>query len=59
METCDGEKIVPTLGLVLIELENHRSDGKILGYASGDSGQLSHVPISSHCSALSRTEYPL
>ncbi|GLZ85587.1 molybdenum cofactor biosynthesis protein F [Metapseudomonas resinovorans] len=52
------EKIIPTLGLVLIDLENHRSDGKIFGYASGDFGELSNFPVSSHCSVLNRTEYP-
>ncbi|MNQ60389.1 Molybdenum cofactor biosynthesis protein F [compost metagenome] len=53
------EKIIPTLGLVLIDLKNHRSDGKICGYAGGDFGQLSNFPVSSHCSVLNRTEYPL
>ncbi|BAN47375.1 molybdenum cofactor biosynthesis F family protein [Metapseudomonas resinovorans] len=52
------EKIIPTLGLVLIDLKHHRSDGKICGYAGGDFGQLSNFPVSSHCSVLNRTEYP-
>ncbi len=53
------EKIIPTLGVVLIDLQNHRSDGKICGYAGGDFGQLSNFPVSSHCSVLNRTEFPL
>ena len=53
------EKIIPTLGVVLIDLQHHRSDGKICGYAGGDFGQLSNFPVSSHCSVLNRTEYPL
>lgn len=53
------EKIIPTLGVVLIDLKQHRSDGKICGYAGGDFGRLSNFPVSSHCSVLNRTEYPL
>ena len=53
------EKIIPTLGVVLIDLARHRSDGKICGYAGGDFGQLANFPVSSHCSVLNRTEYPL
>ena len=52
------EKIVPTLGVILIDLQKHRSDGKICGYAGGDFGQLSNFPVSSHCSILNRTDYP-
>lgn len=53
------EKIIPTLGVVLIDLARHRSDGKICRYAGGDFGQLANFPVSSHCSVLNRTEYPL
>ena len=52
------EKIIPTLGIVLIDMKCHRSDGKICGYAGGDFDQLSNFPVSSHCSVLNRTEYP-
>lgn len=52
------EKIVPTLGLVLIDLQQHRSDGKIFGYAGASFDALSNFPISSYCQVLNRTEYP-
>ncbi|KPA94515.1 MULTISPECIES: molybdenum cofactor biosynthesis F family protein [Pseudomonas] len=52
------EKIVPTLGLVLIDLQQHRSDGKIFGYAGASFDELSNFPVSSYCQVLNRTEYP-
>ncbi|MFV3092051.1 molybdenum cofactor biosynthesis F family protein [Pseudomonas sp. GW6] len=51
------EKIVPTLGLVMIDLKNHRSDGKIFGYAGDSFDKLSNFPVSSYCDLLNRTEY--
>lgn len=51
------EKIIPTLGLVLIDLQQHRSDGKIFGYAGSSFDALSNFPISSYCQVLNRTEY--
>ncbi|KAF1068073.1 MAG: Protein MoaF [Pseudomonas citronellolis] len=50
------EKIVPTLGLVLIDLDAQRSDGKIFGYADGDFEQVSNFPVSAHCQVLDRLE---
>lgn len=52
------EKIIPTLGLVLIDLQQHRSDGKIFGYAGASFDELSNFPVSSYCQVLNRTEYP-
>jgi hypothetical protein len=52
------EKIIPTLGLVLIDLQQHRSDGKIFGYAGSSFDELSNFPVSSYCQVLNRTEYP-
>ncbi|MNQ27122.1 Molybdenum cofactor biosynthesis protein F [compost metagenome] len=52
------EKIVPTLGLVMIDLQAHRSDGKIFGYAGGSFDELANFPVASHCSILNITEYP-
>lgn len=52
------EKIVPTLGLVLIDLAAHRSDGKIFGYAGEDFTQVSNFPVASHCQVISRLEQP-
>ncbi|MCG8295186.1 molybdenum cofactor biosynthesis F family protein [Pseudomonas entomophila] len=52
------EKIVPTLGLVMIDLLQHRSDGKIFGYAGGSFDALANFPVSSYCRVVNRTEYP-
>ncbi|WP_437882230.1 molybdenum cofactor biosynthesis F family protein [Pseudomonas sp. LRF_L74] len=51
------EKIVPTLGLVMIDLQNHRSDGKIFGYAGDRFDSLSNFPVASYCDLLNRTDY--
>jgi hypothetical protein len=53
------EKIVPTLGLVLIDLKAHRSDGKIYGYSGGSFDELVNFPVASHCTILNRTEVPV
>lgn len=52
------EKIIPTLGLVLIDLQQHRSDGKIFGYAGASFDEFSNFPVSSYCQVLNQTEYP-
>ncbi|MXS18828.1 molybdenum cofactor biosynthesis F family protein [Pseudomonas oryzihabitans] len=52
------EKIVPTLGVLLIDLDQHRSDGKIWGYSDADCQAWSNFPVASHCQVLNRTEYP-
>lgn len=51
------EKIVPTLGLVMIDLQQHRSDGKIFGYAGDGAEALSNFAVSSYCDLLNRTEH--
>ena len=52
------EKIIPTLGLVLIDLKQHRSDGKICGHTGDDLGQWSNFPVGSFSRILNTTEYP-
>lgn len=51
------EKIVPTLGLIVIDLQQHRSDGKIYGYAGDTFDALSNFPVASYCRQLNVTEY--
>lgn len=53
------EKIIPTLGLVMIDLANHRSDGKLFGYAQSDFDKVSNFPVASYCSVLNTTRHPL
>ncbi|MDR2123168.1 MAG: molybdenum cofactor biosynthesis F family protein [Flavobacteriaceae bacterium] len=49
------EKIIPTLGIVIIDMQQHRSDGKIFGYETGKFTNLVNFPVSSHCSLLNTT----
>jgi len=51
------EKIVPTLGVVLIDLQQHRSDGKIYGYADDSLNKLTNFRMASHCQVLNHTHY--
>lgn len=51
------EKIVPTLGLVLIDLKAGRSDGKIFGYQSADFSSVANFPVGSLAQVLNRTLY--
>lgn len=39
------EKIVPTLGIVTVDLDSRHTDGKILGYADNGFGTLINFPI--------------
>ena len=41
----------------VIDLQQHRSDGKIFGYAGASFDELSNFPVSSYCQVLNRTDY--
>lgn len=49
------EKIVPTLGVVTVDLEKNKTDGKIFGYSDFDSGQLSNFPIGAYATFANYT----
>lgn len=51
------EKIVPTLGVVTIDLRQHRSDGKICGYENNSLDKLSNFRMASYCKVLNVTNY--
>jgi len=51
--------VVPTLGVVLIDLAQHKTDGKIFGYAQDDFGTLSNFPVGAHAQVLNETVHPL
>ncbi|APY97135.1 molybdenum cofactor biosynthesis F family protein [Burkholderia pseudomallei] len=53
------EKVVPTLGVVLIDLDRCKTDGKIFGYREGDFGALSNFAIGAHAQVLNETMHPL
>lgn len=46
------EKIVPTLGIVLVDLERLRTSGKIFGYQGNDFGTLSNFPVGASARVL-------
>ncbi|AHG21070.1 moaF [Chania multitudinisentens RB-25] len=52
------EKIVPTLGVVMIDLQGMRTDGKILGYQGSDFNALSNFAVGAHAQILNITQYP-
>jgi hypothetical protein len=51
------EKIVPTLGVVLVDWRRRRSDGKLFGYEGSDFGDLATTPISARAILLNVTAY--
>lgn len=52
------EKIVPTLGLILIDLEQLRTDGKICGFGEFDGASIANFPVGAFAEVLGRTEHP-
>lgn len=52
------EKIVPTLGVIMIDEVAHRSDGKICGLGDTQEAPLSNFPVASYCERLNTAEYP-
>ena len=42
------EKIVPTLGAVLVDLEQMKTTGKIFGYRGFDFGEVVNLPVGAH-----------
>jgi hypothetical protein len=51
------EKIIPTLGVVLVDWRARVSNGKLFGYESSDFGALCSTPISSRAHLLNVTTY--
>lgn len=52
------EKIIPTLGVVMIDLQGMRTDGKILGYQGSDFSALSNFAVGAHAQVLNTTRHP-
>lgn len=51
------EKVVPTLGVVLLDWRQKRSSGKLFGYESNDFGKLSNTPVGAYSHKLNETRY--
>ncbi|MDA3623937.1 MoaF N-terminal domain-containing protein [Saccharopolyspora sp. WRP15-2] len=52
------EKIVPTLGLILIDLDGMRTDGKLFGNDGFDTTSLVNFPVGARAEILNRTTHP-
>jgi hypothetical protein len=51
------EKVIPTLGVVLVDWARKRSNGKLFGYEGSDFGALSTTPIASVATLLNITAH--
>jgi hypothetical protein len=51
------EKIIPTLGVVLVDLAAMRTAGKILGYSADIGSALANFPVGAHARVLNITRY--
>ncbi|SAK87484.1 moaF [Caballeronia hypogeia] len=51
------EKIIPTVGIILIDFERRKTDGKLVGYEGTDFGKLSNFPVGAHLQVLNETRY--
>jgi hypothetical protein len=51
------EKVIPTLGVVLVDWRLKQSNGKLFGYESSDFGALSTTAISSQATLLNVTKH--
>ncbi len=49
------EKIVPTLGVVMIDLARMKTTGKLFGYQADDFGALTNAPIGAHATLVNIT----
>lgn len=52
------EKIIPTLGVVVEDLDVMRSYGKLYGYDNYETGKVSNSAINAYTTFLNRTGYP-
>jgi hypothetical protein len=51
------EKIIPTLGVVMIDMKHKKTDGKIFGYAANDLSQFSNFQIGAYIKVMNQTQY--
>ncbi|MCZ7664597.1 MAG: molybdenum cofactor biosynthesis F family protein [Thermoleophilia bacterium] len=52
------EKLIPTLGVVVVDYQSMRSNGKIFGYEGEDFGTLSNFPVGSAARLQNVTVHP-
>jgi hypothetical protein len=49
------EKVIPTLGVVIVDLQQMKTSGKLFGYEGADFGNLINSPIRAHAMVLNQT----
>lgn len=52
------EKIIPTLGVILIDMEQKRTDGKIVGHQDNGFAMLQNFAVGAQLEILNTTRYP-
>jgi hypothetical protein len=53
------EKVIPTLGSIMIDLKRLKTTGKILGYDGTDFDRLNNFPVGAFAKVLNTTDYML
>lgn len=53
------EKIIPTLGVVMVDLERMKTTGKIFGYLDNAFDKLSNFAVGAYAKVLNQTQYSL
>jgi hypothetical protein len=53
------EKIIPTLGVVMVDLKKLKTTGKIFGYTDNSFSDLSNFPVGAYATVLNHTQYRL
>lgn len=51
------EKVIPTLGIIMIDLQRKKTTGKILGFDGTDFKQVNNFPVGAKASILNNTEH--
>jgi hypothetical protein len=51
------EKIIPTLGVVVIDYDTMKTTGKLFGYESGEFGKVTNAPLGAYAKFLNETRY--
>jgi hypothetical protein len=51
------EKVIPTLGVIIIDLTKMKTTGKLFGYETDDFTQISNVEVGAYVTILNSTQY--
>lgn len=53
------EKVIPTIGVIMIDLKRLKTTGKILGYEGTDFNKLNNFPVGAYATILNETDHGL